>query len=77
MLTFFSYHAACGILFLQTGIEPMPPALEVWSFNCWTAREAFWLPVLTASYSQSYHPLFLPLFEITNYFLLVTVCLPQ
>ena len=77
MLIFFFSHAACGILFLQTGIEPMPPVLEVWSLNRWTAREAFWLPVLTASYSQSHHPLFLPLLETTNYFLLVTVRLPQ
>ena len=32
--------AACGILVPQPGIEPTPPALEVWSLNHWTAREA-------------------------------------
>ena len=28
-----------GILALQPGIEPVPPALEVRSLNHWTARE--------------------------------------
>ena len=31
---------ACGILVAQPGIEPMSPALEVWSLNQWTAGEA-------------------------------------
>ena len=26
---------ACGILVSQPGIEPTPPALEVWSLNLW------------------------------------------
>ena len=30
---------ACGILVLRPGIEPIPPALEVWSLNHWTTRE--------------------------------------
>ena len=30
---------ACGILAPQPRIEPMPPALEVWSINHWTPRE--------------------------------------
>ena len=30
---------ACGILVPRPGIEPAPPALEVWSLNHWTARE--------------------------------------
>ena len=30
---------ACGILFPRPGIEPVPPAVEVWSLNHWTARE--------------------------------------
>ena len=30
---------AHGILVPQPGIEPMPPALEVWSLNHWTTRE--------------------------------------
>ena len=28
-----------GILVPRPRIEPMPPALEAWSFNHWTARE--------------------------------------
>ena len=39
LLFFFGHHVACGILVLQPGIEPMPPALEAWSLNHWTARE--------------------------------------
>ena len=31
---------ACGILVPQPGIESGPPAVEVWSLNHWTAREA-------------------------------------
>ena len=30
---------ACGILVPQSGIELMPPALQVSSLNHWTARE--------------------------------------
>ena len=30
---------ACGILFRRPGIEPVPPAVEAWSPNHWTARE--------------------------------------
>ena len=30
---------ACGILVSWSGIGPMPPALEAWSLNHWTARE--------------------------------------
>ena len=36
---FWSRRAACGILVPRPGIEPKPPALEVWSLNHWTARE--------------------------------------
>jgi len=32
-------HVACGILVLQPGIKPSPPALEVWSLNHWTTGE--------------------------------------
>ena len=28
-----------GIIVPQPGIEPMPPAVEAWSLNHWTARE--------------------------------------
>ena len=30
---------ACGILAPPQGVEPVPPAVEVWSLNHWTARE--------------------------------------
>ena len=30
---------ACGILIPRPGIEPVPPAVEVWCLNQWTARE--------------------------------------
>ena len=33
------HHTACRILVSQPGIEPVPPAVEVWSLNHWTARE--------------------------------------
>ena len=36
---FWLCHTACGILFLWPGIELVPPTLEVWSLNHWTARE--------------------------------------
>ena len=36
---FWPYHVACKILVPWPGIEPMPPAVETWSLNHWTARE--------------------------------------
>ena len=39
-LFFWPHHAACGILVPQPGIEPRSTALEAWSLNCWTTREA-------------------------------------
>ena len=33
-------NTACGILVLQPGIKPGPPALEVQSLNHWTARKS-------------------------------------
>ena len=30
---------ACRILVPQPGIEPVPPAVEVWSLNHWTTKE--------------------------------------
>ena len=36
---FWPRHAACGILASRPGIKPVPPALEAWSLNHWTARE--------------------------------------
>lgn len=37
--------------------------------SCLTLAQPGWLPVLTPSYSQSHHLLFLPLFGMTKYFL--------
>ena len=36
---FCLWHASCRILVPLAGMEPMPPTLEVWSFNHWTTRE--------------------------------------
>ena len=38
-LTLFFGSVARGILVLQPGIKPVPPALEAWSVNHWTARK--------------------------------------
>ena len=38
-ILFYFGHEACGILVPQPGIEPGPPAVELWSPNHWTARE--------------------------------------
>ena len=39
-LLFFGPHCElCRILDPRSGIEPVPPAVEVWSSNHWTARE--------------------------------------
>ena len=47
LLLFFFWggtcYRACGILVSLIGIEPVLPAVEVCSFNHWTARE---VPVL-------------------------------
>ena len=37
---------ACGILVPQPGIQPVPPAVEAWSLNHWTAREVPSPPLL-------------------------------
>ena len=36
---FWPQHLACRILVPQPGIEPEPPAMEVWSPNCCTTKE--------------------------------------
>ena len=36
---FWPRRAACGILVPQLGIKPVPPRVEVWSLNHWTAKE--------------------------------------
>lgn len=41
LLKFFlaAPHPAYGILVPRSGIEPVPPKMEAWIFNHWTARE--------------------------------------
>ena len=34
-------HTACGTLFSQPGIKPVPPATEAWTLNHWITREDF------------------------------------
>lgn len=36
---FGPHHSACRIFVPLLGIEPMPPAVEMWSANYWTTRE--------------------------------------
>ena len=40
-LSLFFSLISCGMrdLSLQAGMEPMPPAMDAWSLNHWTARE--------------------------------------
>ena len=47
---FFGPAAQHGISVPRPGIETAPPALEAWSLNCWTAREAPLLTVLMPSF---------------------------
>ena len=37
--SFWPCHAPCGILVPRPGMEPVPPAMEVWSLNHWTTGE--------------------------------------
>ena len=37
---FWLCHVACVILVTQPGIKPVPPALEAWSLNHWTAKKS-------------------------------------
>ena len=39
LIFFWPHHMTWGILVPGLGIKPIPPALEVWSLNHWTARE--------------------------------------
>ena len=39
-LFFWLSHEGCGLLLPQSGIETVPPEVEVQSLNCWTTREA-------------------------------------
>ena len=55
---------ACRIFVSQLGIEPMIPAVEVWSLNHWTAREAPEFHVLSH-------------FHLTCEAGLITICVSQ
>ena len=48
---------ACEILVPQPGIEPVPPAVEAWILNHWTARAvlstSFWQPELSVTCSAT------------------------
>ena len=43
---FFFGHVACGIVFLQQGIKPMPLRLEAQNLSFWTARKVLILVLL-------------------------------
>ena len=53
-LIFFFFFLPCcvvyGILVPPPGIEPMPLALEVWTFNLWTTRGALKLAFCCMTY---------------------------
>ena len=40
---------ACGVLVSSPGIEPVPPAMEVWSLNHWTTWEVTEVDILKGS----------------------------
>ena len=52
--------AACGFLVPWPGIKPVPPALEAWSLNHWTAGKSYegWLSCFTGDvrFHPSVHP---------------------
>ena len=47
---FFLHSATGGILVPPLEIEPMPPALEVWNLNPWTAREVTIIVLLIVTF---------------------------
>ena len=49
---FGPYHIR--ILVLWSGIEPMPPAVEMWSLNHWTIREVPWLTSATLEQGEAH-----------------------
>ena len=51
---------ACGILVPRPGIEPVPPVVEAWSPNHWTARE-----VPTFSFLRNLHTVLQWLHQLT------------
>ena len=63
---FWSHCTVCGILVPQSGIEPLPPALEAWSLNHWTVRKVPILELYDMNFSS----------ENTNYTVLVALSCP-
>ena len=59
VFVFCLHRIACGILFPWPGMEPIPPAVEAWRPNHWTARE---FPPLLLWYCF----LFLPSFSFSQ-----------
>ena len=58
---------ACKMLVPQPGMEPMPPAVEMWSLNHWTTREVPVVNFQTFPSSQKETPVpfsyqYLPIF---------------
>ena len=53
---FWLCHKAYGVLVPQSGIESVPPALKVQSFNHWTAREVSLLWQVWAGEGESWAP---------------------
>ena len=77
-LLFCSCHVACGILVPQPGIELGPPALKVWSLNCWTAKEIpRWHNYLYRKYKESTPKLLELIYEFkrSTYTICLSVCL--
>ena len=78
---FWPHHMACRILVPQPGIEPLPPAVEVWSLNHWTTREVlselFDFVNFCLSLLQEHYFLFIISFFLGNIYLFVClfVCL--
>ena len=62
----WQHHSAWGILVPWPGIKPMPPEVEAWSLNHWTARE---FPP-SALWSQIYFFLFTFFVFFNFYFIL-------
>ena len=49
-------YMVCGILVLWPGIESMPHAVQVQSFNCWTTREVPWCSSNSGGVTQTSTP---------------------
>lgn len=66
------YHAACRILVLRPGIEPVPPSLGVWSLNYWTTREIPKSALPSLLFSWVSGPLVQHIFLLSNSSLIIS-----